>query len=125
MKCVLRIYMHVAADIAWKILRIHKVTNTMSTVYTTLDYEYRHKNKGTDLILVPRKCGVYIQNQESSKMCTVLIDEHEMHTKYSSSHTEVTNVMPTVYTTLDYGYRHKNKGTDQVWYVLQRSCMWN
>ena len=29
-------------------------TNTMSTVYTTLDYEYRHVNKGTDLVMVPR-----------------------------------------------------------------------
>ena len=36
-----------------------EVTNAMSTVYTTLDYGYRHKNKGIDLILVPRKCGVY------------------------------------------------------------------
>ena len=26
-------------------------------VYTTVDYEYRHENKGTDLGLVPRKCG--------------------------------------------------------------------
>ena len=31
----------------------------MSTVYTTLDYEYRHKNKGTGIALVPKKCGVY------------------------------------------------------------------
>ena len=36
-----------------------EVTNAMSTVYTTLDFGYRHKNKGIDLILVPRKCGVY------------------------------------------------------------------
>ena len=36
-----------------------QVTNAMPTVYTTLDYGYRHKNKDTDLILVPRKCGVY------------------------------------------------------------------
>ena len=36
-----------------------EVTNSMSTVYTTVDYEYRHENKGTDLALVPRKCGVY------------------------------------------------------------------
>ena len=27
------------------------------TVYTTLDYEYRHENKGTDLVLVPRSMG--------------------------------------------------------------------
>ena len=36
-----------------------EVTNVMSTVYTTLDYEYRHKNKGTGIELVPKKCGVY------------------------------------------------------------------
>ena len=36
-----------------------EVTNAMPTVYTTLDYEYGHKNKGTGLILVLRKCGVY------------------------------------------------------------------
>ena len=36
-----------------------EVTNVMSTVYTTLDYEYRHKNKGTGIALVPKKCGVY------------------------------------------------------------------
>ena len=41
------------------ILTHTEVTNTMSTVYTTLDYEYRHKNKCTDLILVPRKSRVY------------------------------------------------------------------
>ena len=41
------------------ILRLTEVTNTMSTVYTTLDYEYKHGNKGTDLVLVPRKYGVY------------------------------------------------------------------
>ena len=45
-----------------------------------------------------------------------------MHTKYSSSHTEVTNTMSTVYTSLDYGYRHKNKvlikyGTPEMLYV--------
>ena len=36
-----------------------EVTNTMTSVYTILDYDYRHKNKGTGLVLVPRKCGVY------------------------------------------------------------------
>ena len=41
-----------------------EVTNAMSTVYTTLDYEYRHKNKGTGLILVPRKCWVYKWDQK-------------------------------------------------------------
>ena len=32
------------------ILTYTEVTNTMSTVYTTLDYEYLHENKGTDQI---------------------------------------------------------------------------
>ena len=95
------------------------VTNAISIVYDTLDYEYRHKNKGTDLALVLRKCGVYTWDQESYKMCTVLIDMN-VHTKYSSSHTEVTNAMPTVYTTLDYGYRHKNKGIGLI--LVPRKC---
>ena len=46
---------------AWEIL-VHthtEVTNAMSTIYTTLDYEYRRENKGTGLILVPIKRGVY------------------------------------------------------------------
>ena len=73
------------------ILTHSKVTNAMPTVYTTLDYGYRHGNECTGMALVPRKCGVY-------KMLIL-------------THTEVTNVMPTVYTTLDYGYRHKNKCT--------------
>ena len=38
------------------------------------------------------------------------------------THTEVTNAMPTVYTTLDDGYRHKNKGTDQIWYSRNVAC---
>jgi hypothetical protein len=36
-----------------------EVTTTVSTVYTTLDYECRHEKKGTGLALVPRKCGVH------------------------------------------------------------------
>ena len=36
-----------------------EVTNAMSTVYIILDYGYRLKNKGTGLVLVPGKCGVY------------------------------------------------------------------
>ena len=87
----------------------------MPTVYTTIDYEYRHQNKGTGLILILGKCGVYKCDQKSYKMCTVPINM-----KYTQmfilTHSKVTNAMPTVYTTLDYGYRHQNKDTDQVWY---------
>ena len=37
-----------------------EVTNVISTVYTILDYEYRHKNKDTaGIALVPKKYGVY------------------------------------------------------------------
>jgi hypothetical protein len=36
-----------------------EVANTMSTVYTILDYQCRHENKGTGLALVARKCVVY------------------------------------------------------------------
>ena len=35
------------------------VTNAMSTVFTTLDYGYKHKNKGIGLVMVTRKCEVY------------------------------------------------------------------
>ena len=54
------------------LVHIHtEVTNTLSTVYTTLDYEYRHKNKGTGLDLL-RKRWVYKSDQESYKMSTIL-----------------------------------------------------
>ena len=56
------------------ILTHTEVTNAMPTVYTTLDYGYRHKNKGTGMVLVPRKYGVYKRDQETYKMCTVPID---------------------------------------------------
>ena len=88
------------------ILTHTEVTDAMPTVYTTLDYGYRHRNKCTGMALVPRKCGVYILDQESYKMCTITLKYIQM---LILTHTEVTNAMPTVYTTLDYGYRHKNK----------------
>ena len=78
-----------------------EVTNAMSTVYTTLDYEYKHKNKAIGQVLVSRKCGMY-------KWCQKIQDNtyrtnlYGVHTKCSSSHTqEITNNMSTVYTTLD------------------------
>ena len=77
-----------------------EVTNTMSTVYTTLHYEYWHKNKTTGLVVVPRKCGVYKWDQKIYKMCTVLINM-EYTQMLTLTHTEVTNTMFAVYTTLD------------------------
>ena len=53
---------------------INLATMTMSTVYTTIDYEYRHQNKGTGLVLILGKCGVYKFDQKSYKMCTASID---------------------------------------------------
>ena len=53
------------------ILTHTEVTNAMPTVYTTLDYGYRHGNECTGMVLIPRKCGVYKLDQESYKMCTV------------------------------------------------------
>ena len=40
------------------ILTLTEVTYTMSPVYTTVDYECRRENKGTNQVLVLRKCGV-------------------------------------------------------------------
>ena len=40
------------------ILTLTEVAYIISPVYTTLDYEYRRNNKGTDQGLVLRKCGV-------------------------------------------------------------------
>ena len=37
-------------------------------------------------------------------------------------HIEVTNIMPTVYTTLDYEYRHKNKVLVWFWYLGSVGC---
>ena len=96
-----------------------EVTNAMPTVYTTLDYGYRHKSKGTGLILVPRKCGVYKWDQESYKTCRISINI-EVYKMLILTHTEVTNAMSTVYTTLDYGYRHKSKGADLI--LVPRKC---
>ena len=70
------------------ILTHTEVTNAMSTVYTTLDYGYRYKNKVTGIVLVPKKCGMYKRDQESYKMCTVPIDMKYLHTKCSSPHTQ-------------------------------------
>ena len=80
------------------ILTHTEVTNAMPTVYTTLDDGYRHKSKGTDLILVPRECGVYKWDQESYKMCTVSINI-EVYTECSSSHTQK-SLMPCLLFTL-------------------------
>ena len=38
------------------------------------------------------------------------------------TYTEVTNAMSTVCTTLEYDYKHKSKGTDQVWYSRDDVC---
>ena len=35
------------------------LTQVTTTVYATLDYGYRYENKGTGLVLVPRKCGMH------------------------------------------------------------------
>ena len=59
------------------ILTDTEVTNTMSTVYTALDYEYWHENKGTGQVLVFRKFGVYKWDQKSYKMCIVPINNME------------------------------------------------
>ena len=91
----------------------------LPTVYITLYYGYRHKSKGTSLILVPRKCGVYKLDQESYKMCRVSVNI-EVYKMLILTHTEVTNAMSTVYTTLYYGYRHKSKGTNLI--LVPRKC---
>ena len=56
------------------ILTNTEVTNTTSNVYTTIDYKYRHQNKGSGLVLILGKCGVYKLDQKSYKMCTASID---------------------------------------------------
>ena len=57
-------------------------------------------------------------------MCTDYCDCVYINYFLVCTHTEVTNTMSTVYTTLDYEYRHKNKGIDQVWY-FRDVYMWN
>ena len=103
------------------ILTHTEVTNAMPTVYTTLDHGCRHRNKCTGMVLVPRKSGVYKWDQESYKMCRVSINI-EVYRMLIFTHTEVTNAMPTVYTTLDYEYRHLDKDIDQVWYSRNVVC---
>ena len=67
-------------EYAYKMLIHHthmyrfEVTNAMSTVYTTLDYEYKHKNKATGQVLVPTKCGEYKWDQKKKyKISTIPI----------------------------------------------------
>ena len=69
MKCV-----PIAVNVCtWKILSAHthtEVTNTMSPVYTTLDYKYRHKNKGTGLVWYLQKVwGVQINETKKATRC--------------------------------------------------------
>ena len=46
-------------------------------------------------------------------------DTIEMHT---FTHTQGTLTMSPVNETLEYEYRHRNKGTDQVWYLKDEVC---
>ena len=66
--CVLHVNQYCTHLVAFLVSFVHPTlskyqnqTSTfyLSTVYTILDYEYRLKNKGTGLVLVPVKCGVY------------------------------------------------------------------
>ena len=84
--------LHWVHNIATVLILIHtEVTNSMPPVYTTQDYEYRHKNKGTDLVLVPRKFGVYKWDHQSYKiLCTVtvLIYIEYAQNAHAPSHTQ-------------------------------------
>ena len=91
----------------------------MPSVYTTLDYEYRHKNKGTGLVLALRKYEVYKMRPKIKAPRYVLYRLIYRSTNIPTN-IEVTNAMSTVYTTLDYGYGHKNKGTGIV--LIPRKC---
>ena len=97
-----------------------EVTTIMSTVYTTLDYECRHENKGIGLILVPRKWGVYELDQRSYMISTVWIYIQYTQNAHPHTHREVITTMFTVYITLDYECRHENKGTDLV--LVPKKC---
>ena len=94
----------------------------MTTVYTTLDYEYRHKNKRNWSDFGAQKVwGVQMRSKKLRDMYST--DEHEVYTRMLIlTRTEVTNAMSNVYTTLDYDYRHKKKGTNQVWYSRDVVC---
>ena len=81
-------------------------------------------DKGTNQILNFRN-GVQICELKNYEICTDNCECMYISNNYFlvRTHTEVTNAMPTVYTTLEYGYRHKNKGTDHVWYSRDVVCV--
>ena len=103
------------------ILTHTEVTNTMSPVYTTLVYEYRHENKGSDQFwyLESVVCRNETKNATRYVQYRFTLSTHKMHIL---THTEVTNTMSPVYTTLVYEYRHENKGSDQFWYLESVVC---
>ena len=70
----------------------HGLTGLSSCYAPALDYEYRLKNKGTGLILVPRKCAVYKWDQESFKMYTVSINIK--YTQNAHPHTPTSHQFP-------------------------------
>ena len=88
----------------------------MSNVYTTIDYKYRHQNKGSGLVLILGKCGVYKLDQKSYKMCTASIDmKYTLKINNAHPHTHRSHQYHVhCYTTIDYEYRHQNKGTGLV-----------
>jgi hypothetical protein len=83
------------------------------TCFTTLDFKYRHENKGTDLVLVPRKCGILKWDQRATKYaCIQYRFWFSTHKMLIFTYTKVTNIGH-LFTKLDYEYRyHENKGTD-------------
>ena len=111
--------------IIWK-LRIH--TQSKSPIPCPLFTPLRIMNidikikVATGLVWILGKCGVYNWDQKSYKMCTYM--QYRLawstHKMLILTHTEVTNAISTVYTTLYYGYRHKNKGTGIV--LVPKKC---
>ena len=66
-----------------------EITKTMSTVYTTLEYEYWHENKGIDLILESKDCGVYKWDQK--KLQDMYSTDLHYHKMLILIYTQVTN----------------------------------
>ena len=72
----------------WVHPNAHPRTHTSHHYYVhCLDYECTNEKKGTGLVLVPRKCGVYEWDQKSYMICTVLI--YIEYTQNAHSHTHI------------------------------------
>jgi hypothetical protein len=108
---------------------MHRSHQYLCHLFTpALDYECRHENKGTDLVLVLEKYWVCKWDHKSCEICTVYRLTLSEYTQNAHPHTHRSHqYLYHLFTpTLDYECRHENKDTDLV-LVLEKCwvCKWD